>query len=113
MGMKTPNNTPESATPQNGDPPINWHPAFYEAIRLELDEYKDVLSFHMEYQLNKAPLKMDILIIKKDKDAVIGKNIASFRAFIDDRHIFTQIVRGGYRILRPGYADDLRYFDKI
>jgi hypothetical protein len=78
MGMKTPNNAPKSAAPQNSEPPINWHPAFYEAIQLELDEYKDVLSFHMEHQLNKAPLKMDLLIIKKDKDAVIGKNIASF-----------------------------------
>ena len=68
--MKTPNHRHE--------PPLNWHPAFYEAIQLELAEYKDVLSFQREYQLNKAPLKMDILIIKKDRDAVIGKNIASF-----------------------------------
>ncbi|GHT97620.1 hypothetical protein FACS1894142_2540 [Spirochaetia bacterium] len=91
MGMKTLNNEPEPALPDEspqksesptaeprGEPPINWHPAFFEAIQLELADYKDVLSFQVEYQLNKAPLKLDILIIKKDKDAVIGKNIASF-----------------------------------
>ncbi|GHU58923.1 hypothetical protein FACS189444_3380 [Spirochaetia bacterium] len=85
MGMKILNNEPVSAlrsepptAEPRGEPPINWHPAFFEAIQLELADYKDVLSFQVEYQLNKAPLKLDILIIKKDKNAVIGKNIASF-----------------------------------
>ena len=57
-------------------PPIIWHPAFIEAIKLELEEYKDVLEFRSEYQLTAEPLRIDCVIIKKPKDAVIKKNIA-------------------------------------
>ncbi|MDR1931848.1 MAG: hypothetical protein LBQ57_03385, partial [Spirochaetales bacterium] len=55
---------------------IPWHPAFFDAIRLELEPYRDVLEFDFEYQLTEEPLKMDVLVIKKAKDAVIKKNIA-------------------------------------
>jgi hypothetical protein len=30
---------------------INWHPAFIEAIQMELAAYRDCLEFHSEYQL--------------------------------------------------------------
>jgi hypothetical protein len=52
-----------------------WHPAFFEAIQLEFEDYRDVLSFESEHQLTAEPLKMDVLIIKKRPGAVIGKNI--------------------------------------
>jgi len=55
---------------------IAWHPAFIEAIQLELEEYKDFLEFHSELQLTSEPLKIDCVIIKKVKDVVIKKNIA-------------------------------------
>jgi hypothetical protein len=54
---------------------IYWHPAFVAAIQLELDEYRDILEFQSEYQLNDEPLRIDV-IIKKVKDVVIEKNIA-------------------------------------
>ena len=56
---------------------IAWHPGFLSAIKLELDEYKDNLQFISEYQLTTEPLRMDLLIIKKDKDIPIKKNIAA------------------------------------
>ena len=59
-----------------------WHPAFLQAIQLELEDYLDVLTFESEYQLTTEPLKIDVLIIKKKKDVVIEKNIAQiFRQF--------------------------------
>ena len=60
---------------------IAWHPAFFEAIQAELVDYRDILAFEAEHTLNAEPLKIDVLIIKKLKDAVIHKNIgAIFRA---------------------------------
>jgi hypothetical protein len=56
---------------------IAWHPAFFEAIQLELDQYRDVLDFSSEYQLTSEPLKIDVVIIKKLRDVAITKNIAA------------------------------------
>jgi hypothetical protein len=55
---------------------IHWHPAFVEALQMELQEYQDVLEFHPEYQLTSEPLRIDCVVIKKAKDVVIKKNIA-------------------------------------
>jgi hypothetical protein len=55
---------------------IPWHPAFFQAIKLELEDYKDALEFISEYQLNAEPLKIDVVIIKKAPELVIEKNIA-------------------------------------
>ena len=54
---------------------IYWHDAFYVALQLELNDYKDVLTFEDEHQLSKEALKMDVLIIKKIADKKIEKNI--------------------------------------
>lgn len=63
-------------TPDTSTGNIHWHPAFVEAIQLELAEYKDVLEYKPEYQLTAEPLRIDILIIKKPKDVKINKNFA-------------------------------------
>jgi len=55
---------------------IPWHPAFVEALQMELQEYQDILEFHPEYQLTSEPLRIDCVVIKKVKDVVIKKNIA-------------------------------------
>jgi hypothetical protein len=49
--------------------------AFFAAIQLELEQYRDILEFQSEFQLNDEPLRIDV-IIKKVKDVVIEKNIA-------------------------------------
>ncbi|GHV64699.1 hypothetical protein AGMMS49587_17600 [Spirochaetia bacterium] len=60
---------------------ISWHTAFYDAIRLELEDYAQVLEFKFEHQLTAEPLRIDTLIIKKSKGVTIGKNFAQmFRA---------------------------------
>jgi hypothetical protein len=59
------------------DDRISWHPAFFEAIQLELDEYSQYLQFISEYQLTTEPLRIDVVIIKKFTDIPIEKNIAS------------------------------------
>jgi hypothetical protein len=56
--------------------PIPWHPAFVQALKLELEQYKDALEFSSEYQLNAEPLEIDLVIVKKAPDLVIEKNIA-------------------------------------
>jgi hypothetical protein len=54
----------------------SWHPAFFGAIKLELDEYRNVLKFESEHQLTTDPLKIDVVIIKKRRNIEIKKNIA-------------------------------------
>ncbi|GHT58181.1 hypothetical protein FACS1894109_11980 [Spirochaetia bacterium] len=55
---------------------IPWHPAFFEAVQLELVAFQDVLEFKYEYQLTTDPLRIDTLIIKKPKNVTIDKNFA-------------------------------------
>jgi len=54
-----------------------WHPAFVEALMMELRDYMDVLDFHPEYNLTSEPLRIDCVVIKKAKGAMIKKNIAA------------------------------------
>ena len=54
-----------------------WHPAFVEALMMELQAYHDVLDFHPEYNLTSEPLRIDCVVIKKAKGVVIEKNIAA------------------------------------
>jgi hypothetical protein len=75
---QTPDKPPYAASGSH----ISWHPAFYEAIQLELEQYKDALEFSYEYQLSSEPLRIDVVVIKKAKDVVIDKNIAAiFREY--------------------------------
>jgi len=66
----------EIKTFQDDDQNIPWHPAFIEALQMELRDYQDALEFHPEYQLTSEPLRIDCVVIKKAKDIVIKKNIA-------------------------------------
>jgi hypothetical protein len=66
----------EKTGPQKKQP-VTWHTAFYDAIRLEFYQYRDVLSFEFEYPLNTEPLRIDVVIIKKERGAVIEKPIGA------------------------------------
>ena len=68
------NNEPKEKGRKNGN--IQWHPAFYNAILLELEKHRKHLDFVFEHVLNTGPLKIDVLIIKKARGARIRKNIA-------------------------------------
>ena len=54
---------------------IFWHESFYEALQYELYQYRAHLQFQSEYLLSKEALRMDALVIKKDKGVHIEKNI--------------------------------------
>jgi hypothetical protein len=61
---------------------IKWHPAFFDAIQLELLDYRNSLEFLYEYQLTAEPLRVDTVIIKKPPGVRIDKNFARiFREF--------------------------------
>lgn len=47
------------------DKKVQWHPAFYSAMHLELRENKDDLEFTEELILNTLPLRVDMLVVKK------------------------------------------------
>ena len=47
------------------DKKVQWHPAFYNAMHLELKENKEDLEFTEELILNTLPLRVDMLIVKK------------------------------------------------
>ncbi|GHU16022.1 hypothetical protein FACS1894163_04610 [Spirochaetia bacterium] len=66
---------PEQESPPSRSENIHWYPAFFAAIQLELDQYRDILEFQSEFQLNNELLRIDV-IIKKIKDVVLEKNIA-------------------------------------
>jgi hypothetical protein len=54
---------------------IPWHPAFFQAINLELIDYKELLTFEAEHHLTAEPLRIDVVIIKNPAKAKIQKNI--------------------------------------
>ena len=58
-----------------------WHPAFFAAVMADFDDYRNVLKFHYEDQLTSEPLRIDCVIIKKRKGAVVRKSIAAI--FLD------------------------------
>ena len=57
---------------------LQWHPAFFAEIQIELQEDAEHLIFENEHQLGTKPKEIDVLIIKKDKGRVIRKNIGRF-----------------------------------
>jgi hypothetical protein len=59
-----------------GSERISWHSAFVQAMRLELEQYGDVLEFTSEHQLTSEPQKIDLVIVKKAFGVIIDKNIA-------------------------------------
>ena len=54
---------------------IQWHPAFASALQLEFKEYKDILTYTIEKELTQEPLKIDVVIVKKEKNVEIDKAI--------------------------------------
>ena len=54
---------------------IQWHPAFYAGIQIELESESANLIFESEHNLSKKPMRIDVLIIKKLAEDAIHKNI--------------------------------------
>ena len=54
---------------------LQWHPAFYAGVQLELEKEAGELAFDNEHQLGTKPREIDVLIIKKTSDYQVQKNI--------------------------------------
>lgn len=54
---------------------LQWHPAFFASLQIELAEEKENLIFENEHLLGTKPTQIDVLIVKKEKDVPIRKNI--------------------------------------
>ena len=60
---------------------IQWHPAFFAGIQIELGDEAEYFSFEVEHQLGTKPMAIDVLI-KKEKERLIRKNIGRiFRTY--------------------------------
>ena len=57
------------------DKRLQWHPAFFAGLQIELRDEADKLTFEQEHYLSTKPLQIDILIIKKNTTDRIQKNI--------------------------------------
>ena len=65
-----------------GKEALQWHPAFYAGLQIELQEDKENLIFENEHQLGTKPKEIDVLVIKKEKDIPVKKNIGKiFRKY--------------------------------
>lgn len=53
----------------------HWHPGFLGAMEIEFRSYRQSLDFDNEHTLSKEPIKMDLLVIKKDKSITITNQI--------------------------------------
>lgn len=96
-------------------PRTEWHPAFVQAIQREFDENQNVLTFETELPLTDMPLKIDMLVIKKNKNIKIKKNIGQiFRTYnvieykspgdyisiedYDKTHAYSRFYAAGYGV---------------
>lgn len=61
--------------PMTKDKKVQWHPAFYGAMHLELKENKEALEFTEELILNTLPLRVDMLVVKKKVPCEIQNEI--------------------------------------
>ena len=78
---------------------IQWHPGFVAAVGMELREDREILELESEHNLNRKPLEIDLLVIKKQPHAELhneigklfrGHNIMEYKSpgemCIRDRH---------------------------
>lgn len=86
---------------------IAWHPGFVNAMKLELAYNEDELEYDTEKELNQQPLRIDFLVIKKNKDTIIkneigrfflGHNLMEYKSAEDQMNIDTL-----YKVIAYGY----------
>lgn len=78
---------------------LQWHPAFFAGLQIELQEDADHLAFLNEYQLGTKPKQIDVLVIKK-RGKLHGKE--------KFRKIFSKIQH--FRIQKSNRLSEYRRF---
>ena len=58
---------------ETDDKLLQWHPAFYAGIQIELSEEADKLIFEREHNLGTKPMLIDVLVINSTFPAEITK----------------------------------------
>ena len=72
----------QKAARKQAEEKIQWHQGFCGAVELELRACKHDLTFETEHELSKKPLRVDLLIIKKNRDVEIKTSYGrAFRRF--------------------------------
>lgn len=57
------------------DGKIQWHPAFAAALRIELADELEKVQIEEEHLLGRKPMQVDCLVVKRNKNQQIHKNI--------------------------------------
>lgn len=65
----------EGGSMENRTNLLQWHPAFFAGIQVDLDAEKSELIYNNEYQLGTKPKQIDVIVLKKKDDYQIRKNI--------------------------------------
>lgn len=65
----------EMNTPLANVKHLQWHPAFYAGLQIEFAHEADKLIFENEHHIGTKPKQIDVLVIKKETDTPIEKNI--------------------------------------
>ena len=102
---------------------IQWHPGFCSAVRLELRENREDLSYIDEYNLSRKPLQIDLLVMKMRKGAVIrneigrifrGHNIMEYKSPEDKLNVDTYFKVLAYACLYKaggGHVNEIKMDD--
>lgn len=59
-------------------PRVDWHSAFVSGLKIELEEYQDILEFQPEYALNSGPRRIDCLVTKAPGSPPISSPIGNY-----------------------------------
>ncbi len=93
---------------------IQWHPGFAAAMGLELSANRDGLVYEREHNLNRKPLQIDLLVIKKDRAVQVenevgklfrGHNILEYKSPDASLDIDTFYKSGAYASLYKAYGE--------
>lgn len=91
---------------------IQWHPGFVAAMDMELREDREILKLKSEHNLNRKPLAIDLLVIKKEPYGEIhneigklfrGHNIIEYKSPTDTININTLYKVASYAGLYKSY----------
>ena len=92
---------------------VDWHSGFYGAIGLEFLENDADLEYDSEHQLNHNPVRIDLLVVKKNKDIELvnelgarfrGHNIMEYKSEKDRLNIDTIFKANAYAALYKAYG---------
>ena len=95
---------------------VDWHSGFYGAIGLEFLENDADLEYDSEHQLNHNPIRIDLLVVKKNKDIELvnelgakfrGHNIMEYKSEKDRLSIDTVFKANAYAALYKAYGQSV------